>query len=226
MHGQRQKCPCGFAYNHKWGFFLYFFIQFLVIYRMEMCLWMCCQWKDLKVQCWEWQSPQWRYHRSCWSYMRWALNNIWHVRANPGPMLLLASSPQVSFTESPGASTLSSWSWQLPPSVSRSCSFTYVNQRGRWCGVNTKYLPAVCVLAGGATTSQVQIWNNTSRELSFDLSWPAHCLTITPQHGVIDPQSVHNPLTSVLYKLYIGCSFFFLKKMGFCVFKGAICRFW
>ncbi|XP_070768017.1 centrosomal protein of 192 kDa [Enoplosus armatus] len=41
---------------------------------------------------------------------------------------------------------------------------------------------------GSATTSQVQIWNHTSRELSFDLSWPAHCLTITPQHGVIEPQ--------------------------------------
>uniref|UniRef100_G3NHS0 Centrosomal protein 192 n=1 Tax=Gasterosteus aculeatus aculeatus TaxID=481459 RepID=G3NHS0_GASAC len=35
---------------------------------------------------------------------------------------------------------------------------------------------------------QVQIRNNTSRELSFDLSWPAHCLTITPQHGLIEPQ--------------------------------------
>uniref|UniRef100_A0A665TA93 Centrosomal protein 192 n=1 Tax=Echeneis naucrates TaxID=173247 RepID=A0A665TA93_ECHNA len=41
---------------------------------------------------------------------------------------------------------------------------------------------------GAATTSQVQIRNNTPRELSFDLSWPAHCLTITPQHGVIEPQ--------------------------------------
>nr|XP_046255451.1 centrosomal protein of 192 kDa [Scatophagus argus]XP_046255452.1 centrosomal protein of 192 kDa [Scatophagus argus] len=41
---------------------------------------------------------------------------------------------------------------------------------------------------GSATTSQVQIRNNTSSELSFDLSWPAHCLTITPQHGVIEPQ--------------------------------------
>uniref|UniRef100_A0A669E4Y8 Centrosomal protein 192 n=1 Tax=Oreochromis niloticus TaxID=8128 RepID=A0A669E4Y8_ORENI len=43
-------------------------------------------------------------------------------------------------------------------------------------------------LDGASTTSQVQIRNNTSRELSFDLSWPAHCLTITPQHGVIEPQ--------------------------------------
>ncbi|XP_053287860.1 centrosomal protein of 192 kDa isoform X1 [Pleuronectes platessa] len=43
-------------------------------------------------------------------------------------------------------------------------------------------------ISGAATTSQIQICNNTSRELSFDLSWPAHCLTITPQHGVIEPQ--------------------------------------
>ncbi|XP_018521245.1 centrosomal protein of 192 kDa isoform X1 [Lates calcarifer] len=41
---------------------------------------------------------------------------------------------------------------------------------------------------GATTTNQIQIRNNTSRELSFDLSWPAHCLTITPQHGVIEPQ--------------------------------------
>ncbi|XP_053182298.1 centrosomal protein of 192 kDa [Scomber japonicus] len=47
---------------------------------------------------------------------------------------------------------------------------------------------AAPTINGSATTSQVQIRNNTSRELSFDLSWPAHCLTITPQHGVIESQ--------------------------------------
>ncbi|XP_031724482.1 centrosomal protein of 192 kDa isoform X2 [Anarrhichthys ocellatus] len=47
---------------------------------------------------------------------------------------------------------------------------------------------AAPTINGTASTSQVQIRNNTSRELSFDLSWPAHCLTITPQHGVIEPQ--------------------------------------
>ncbi|XP_049439244.1 centrosomal protein of 192 kDa isoform X3 [Epinephelus fuscoguttatus] len=47
---------------------------------------------------------------------------------------------------------------------------------------------AAPTINGAATTSQVQIRNNTSRELCFDLSWPAHCLTITPQHGVIEPQ--------------------------------------
>ncbi|XP_035528184.1 centrosomal protein of 192 kDa [Morone saxatilis] len=47
---------------------------------------------------------------------------------------------------------------------------------------------AAPTINGTATTSQAKIRNNTSRELSFDLSWPAHCLTITPQHGVIEPQ--------------------------------------
>ncbi|XP_056142929.1 centrosomal protein of 192 kDa [Lampris incognitus] len=46
----------------------------------------------------------------------------------------------------------------------------------------------VPTINGAATTRQVQIRNNTSRQLSFELSWPAHCLTITPQHGVIEPQ--------------------------------------
>ncbi|XP_052474858.1 centrosomal protein of 192 kDa isoform X3 [Carassius gibelio] len=40
-----------------------------------------------------------------------------------------------------------------------------------------------------ADTRHVQILNRSNRELSFELSWPAHCLTITPQHGLIDPQS-------------------------------------
>ncbi|XP_054638123.1 centrosomal protein of 192 kDa isoform X2 [Dunckerocampus dactyliophorus] len=46
---------------------------------------------------------------------------------------------------------------------------------------------AVPTMNAVASTSQVQIKNNTSRELSFDLSWPARYLTITPQHGVIEP---------------------------------------
>ncbi|XP_068998191.1 centrosomal protein of 192 kDa isoform X2 [Embiotoca jacksoni] len=47
---------------------------------------------------------------------------------------------------------------------------------------------AAPTINGAPSTSHVQIRNNTSRELGFDLSWPAHCLTITPQHGVIEPQ--------------------------------------
>lgn len=47
---------------------------------------------------------------------------------------------------------------------------------------------AAPTINGSSITSQVQIRNNSSRELRFDLSWPAHCLTITPQHGIIEPQ--------------------------------------
>ncbi|XP_007250498.3 centrosomal protein of 192 kDa isoform X2 [Astyanax mexicanus] len=48
---------------------------------------------------------------------------------------------------------------------------------------------AAPTINGAADTRHVQIINRSSRELSFELSWPAHCLTITPQHGVIEPQS-------------------------------------
>uniref|UniRef100_A0A669P2G6 Centrosomal protein 192 n=1 Tax=Phasianus colchicus TaxID=9054 RepID=A0A669P2G6_PHACC len=44
-------------------------------------------------------------------------------------------------------------------------------------------------ISGTADTGHVQIVNNSSRMLTFELSWPAHCLTITPQHGVIEPES-------------------------------------
>ncbi|XP_009947338.1 PREDICTED: centrosomal protein of 192 kDa-like, partial [Leptosomus discolor] len=41
-------------------------------------------------------------------------------------------------------------------------------------------------ISGTADTGRVQVVNNSSRMLTFELSWPAHCLTITPQHGVIE----------------------------------------
>ncbi|XP_064299129.1 centrosomal protein of 192 kDa isoform X1 [Phalacrocorax carbo] len=44
-------------------------------------------------------------------------------------------------------------------------------------------------ISGTADTGHVQIVNNSKRMLAFELSWPAHCLTITPQHGVIEPES-------------------------------------
>ncbi|XP_067093402.1 centrosomal protein of 192 kDa isoform X1 [Osmerus mordax] len=44
------------------------------------------------------------------------------------------------------------------------------------------------ILNGQTNTGHIQIQNHSSRELSFELSWPAHCLTVTPQHGVIDPK--------------------------------------
>ncbi|XP_049586557.1 centrosomal protein of 192 kDa isoform X1 [Syngnathus scovelli] len=49
-------------------------------------------------------------------------------------------------------------------------------------------LAAPSTNAVAAATNLVQIKNNTSRELGFDLSWPAHYLTITPQHGIIEPK--------------------------------------
>ncbi|XP_041101088.1 centrosomal protein of 192 kDa isoform X2 [Polyodon spathula] len=42
---------------------------------------------------------------------------------------------------------------------------------------------------GAADTGHVKILNHSTRGLNFELSWPAHCLTITPQHGIIEPQS-------------------------------------
>ncbi|XP_014726355.1 PREDICTED: centrosomal protein of 192 kDa isoform X1 [Sturnus vulgaris] len=39
-----------------------------------------------------------------------------------------------------------------------------------------------------ADTRRVQILNNSNRTLTFELSWPAHCLTITPQHGAVEPE--------------------------------------
>ncbi|KFQ09231.1 Centrosomal protein of 192 kDa, partial [Leptosomus discolor] len=43
-------------------------------------------------------------------------------------------------------------------------------------------------ISGTADTGRVQVVNNSSRMLTFELSWPAHCLTITPQHGVIEAE--------------------------------------
>ncbi|XP_066040888.1 centrosomal protein of 192 kDa [Chamaea fasciata] len=39
-----------------------------------------------------------------------------------------------------------------------------------------------------ADVKRVQILNNSNRMLTFELSWPAHCLTITPQHGTVEPE--------------------------------------
>ncbi|XP_066435610.1 centrosomal protein of 192 kDa isoform X2 [Eleutherodactylus coqui] len=47
----------------------------------------------------------------------------------------------------------------------------------------------VPTVGGLAATGHIQIENNSPKFLQFDLSWPAHCLTITPQHGNVEPQS-------------------------------------
>ncbi|XP_032149342.1 centrosomal protein of 192 kDa isoform X6 [Sapajus apella] len=40
-----------------------------------------------------------------------------------------------------------------------------------------------------AKTGRFQIVNNSVRFLKFELCWPAHCLTVTPQHGCVAPES-------------------------------------
>ncbi|XP_054443294.1 centrosomal protein of 192 kDa [Pteronotus mesoamericanus] len=47
-------------------------------------------------------------------------------------------------------------------------------------------VPPTCDLA---KTGRFQILNNSVRLLKFELYWPAHCLTVTPQHGFIKPES-------------------------------------
>ncbi|XP_074843586.1 centrosomal protein of 192 kDa [Carettochelys insculpta] len=42
---------------------------------------------------------------------------------------------------------------------------------------------------GTVETGHIQIMNHCNRSLKFELSWPAHSLTITPQHGVIEPEN-------------------------------------
>ncbi|XP_073535087.1 centrosomal protein of 192 kDa isoform X2 [Phyllobates terribilis] len=86
-------------------------------------------------------------------------------------------------------------------------------------------LPEALVLrappSGGlATTGHIQIVNNSPKPLQFDLSWPAHYLTIKPQHGNVQPQShaiilvSPNPLMSTKQnmlpwsgQIYIHCDF-------------------
>ncbi|KAM7320461.1 hypothetical protein ACRRTK_020904 [Alexandromys fortis] len=50
--------------------------------------------------------------------------------------------------------------------------------------------PSSCDYLGDmAKTGRFQIINNSVSVLKFELYWPAHCLTVTPQHGFITPQS-------------------------------------
>ncbi|CAL8247903.1 unnamed protein product [Lota lota] len=61
--------------------------------------------------------------------------------------------------------------------------------KGTWSVHPDQLVLTAPTMTGSATTRHVHIQNNATRELSFELSWPAHCLTITPQHGLIEPQS-------------------------------------
>ncbi|XP_071410367.1 centrosomal protein of 192 kDa [Pithys albifrons albifrons] len=63
--------------------------------------------------------------------------------------------------------------------------------------VKPEYLTLTCPSIGGtADTRHVQLVNNSNGTLTFELSWPAHCLTITPQHGVVEPESSAQILVS------------------------------
>ncbi|XP_041963410.1 centrosomal protein of 192 kDa isoform X1 [Alosa sapidissima] len=77
-----------------------------------------------------------------------------------------------------------------PPLVAKEA---FQNPTDEYCG-SWRIKPEQVVLraptiGGVADICQVQIVNNSGCELSFELSWPAHCLTITPQNGVIEPES-------------------------------------
>lgn len=54
--------------------------------------------------------------------------------------------------------------------------------------VNFCMLAFFCVTGETADIKRFQILNNSNRVLVFELSWPAHCLTITPQHGAVEPE--------------------------------------
>lgn len=45
------------------------------------------------------------------------------------------------------------------------------------------------VIGDTASPGRFQIVNSSGRLLKFELYWPAHCLTVTPQHGHIAPES-------------------------------------
>ncbi|XP_064006338.1 centrosomal protein of 192 kDa isoform X2 [Pogoniulus pusillus] len=51
-------------------------------------------------------------------------------------------------------------------------------------------------ISGATDTGHVQIVNNSKRTLPFELTWPVRCLTVTPQHGVVDPESSTQILVS------------------------------
>ncbi|KAM5222019.1 centrosomal protein of 192 kDa [Ctenodactylus gundi] len=47
-----------------------------------------------------------------------------------------------------------------------------------------------------AKTGRFHIINNSAWPLKFELYWPAHCLTVTPQHGFVAPESKEQILVS------------------------------
>lgn len=57
-------------------------------------------------------------------------------------------------------------------------------------------LLAPLALGDMAKTGNFQIVNNSVRTLKFELYWPAHCLTVTPEHGLVTPESKQQILVS------------------------------
>ncbi|XP_076768637.1 centrosomal protein of 192 kDa isoform X2 [Arvicanthis niloticus] len=64
--------------------------------------------------------------------------------------------------------------------------------------------PSSCEYFGDlAKTGCFQIINNSVTLLKFELYWPAHCLTVTPQHGFIMPESKIQVLVSPNFSMSI-----------------------
>ncbi|KAL2083861.1 hypothetical protein ACEWY4_019379 [Coilia grayii] len=77
-----------------------------------------------------------------------------------------------------------------PPLEVKESSQVAVDQRsGSWSIKPEQVVLRAPVIGGDTDTCQVQLVNHLGCELSFELSWPAHCLVITPQNGVIEPES-------------------------------------
>nr|XP_015213299.1 PREDICTED: centrosomal protein of 192 kDa [Lepisosteus oculatus] len=70
------------------------------------------------------------------------------------------------------------------PALSTSCE-----PPDTWSVVPEQLVLTAPTINCAADTGHVKIMNKSPRVLGFELSWPAHCLTITPQHGLIEPES-------------------------------------
>ncbi|XP_072572907.1 centrosomal protein of 192 kDa isoform X1 [Paramormyrops kingsleyae] len=79
------------------------------------------------------------------------------------------------------------------PPLSLSVADSALNQpaepRVSWSVLPEQLVLTVPNIKGAADTRHVRIQNHSPRELRFELSWPAHCLTVTPQHGTVEPKS-------------------------------------
>ncbi|KAG8571321.1 hypothetical protein GDO81_011594 [Engystomops pustulosus] len=73
------------------------------------------------------------------------------------------------------------------PLISKVSSQCNIPEQHQWT-VRPEILMLRAPTVGGlAITGHIQIENRSSKLIQFDLSWPAHYLTITPQHGNVEP---------------------------------------